>query len=343
MTTRLRRILTALLAVNLIIYGLTGCASVWRNGFGLLPERGPPPAVFEARDGQIFTPDGAPFIMRGVNLQYGDRPGRAWSAIKAIKASGANIIRLELRANTSAHDLRRALNQAVRLKMPVMVMLWEQDVTCSHDSTALRFHVQALWMNRWAQVLNDRKYQPYLMLNIANEWGTSDNHFRSYISTYSELVSALRGHGYRMPLVIDAADCGQNVSSFLEGRGAALQAADPRHNLILSVHAYNKPWNSREKIDANIDALKATGVPFIIGEFGSSQLVEDGSSVDHLYLMHEAQAKGVGWIAWSWKGNGGASQVLDMSRDYGKARLTQHGEDVVNGPDGLKATAKAAF
>ena len=33
-----------------------------------------PAPVFQARDGEIYTPEGKLFVARGVNLQYGDHP-----------------------------------------------------------------------------------------------------------------------------------------------------------------------------------------------------------------------------------------------------------------------------
>lgn len=299
-----------------------------------------PAPVFHTEGSDILRPDGTPFIARGINLQYGDNPKAALPAIRAISSTGANIIRLQLRRNTSAKDLRKALDAAVRRKLPVMVFYWESDITCGTDSAHLRRDTRDLWLTRWADVLNERKYQPYLMLNIANEWGSSKDNYAGYMATYTDLVRALRARGYRAPIVIDAADCGQATSSFLEGRGKTLQALDPLHNLIVSVHAYNKPWNAPEKIDRNIADLRAEGVPFLLGEFGDRELVEDGNAVDHLHLMQAAQETGTGWITWSWKGNGGVTRVLDMSESYGKVKLTRRGREIVDGPYGLRATAR---
>ena len=316
---------------------LASCAPV-QSAYDII--RQTPAPVFHTAGSAILRPDGTAFIARGINLQYGDNPKAALPAIKAISSTGANIIRLQLRRNTSAKDLRKALDAAVKRKLPVMVFYWEQDITCGTDSARLRKDTGDLWLRRWADVLNERKYQPYLMLNIANEWGTSKDNYAGYMATYSDLIRAMRARGYRAPIVIDAADCGQATGSFLDGRGKALQAADPLHNLIGSVHAYNKPWNSAEKIDSNIAALRAEGIPFLLGEFGDRELVEDGNAVDHLHLMQTAQETGTGWITWSWKGNGGATQVLDMSESYGKVSLTRRGHEIVDGPYGLRATAR---
>ena len=319
-----------------LLLTLSGCASLWSAAEGPLTRHNRAP-VFTAHDGQIHDPDARSFVARGINLQYGDDPKRARPAIAAIASVHADIIRLELRRNTTAWQVRRALDEAVRARIPVMLMYWESDITCGTDAGILKRDVHDLWLKRWQGVLREAKYQPYLMLNLANEWGKGDGDYADYLATYTGLIQDMRQAGLRMPLVIDAAECGQDTGSFLDGRGAQLQAADPLHNLIVSVHAYNKPWNSDALIDRHIADLKAEGVPFLIGEFGDRELVEDGNAVDHLHLMQQAEAEGVGWLAWSWKGNGGATKVLDMSRQYGTADLTRRGQDIVDGPGGLKA------
>ena len=63
-------------------------------------------------------------------------------------------------------------------------------------------------------------------------------------------------------------------------------------------------------------------------------------AIGGLIAKNGAQADGIGWIAWSWKGNGGPSRVLDMSRAYARADLTAHRGDVIDGPDGIRATTK---
>ncbi len=334
---RIYRQLTTLTLGVLLALGLSSCTT-WRKTVSFLTQHAP--RVFHTDHGQILTPQGTIFIARGINLQYGDNPQAALPALAAIASVHANIVRLQLRKNTTAAQLKAALDEAVRLKLPIMVFYWESYITCGEDATVLKQDVQALWLKRWAGVLSDPKYQPYLMLNVANEWGTSKDDYATYLATYTDLIKAMRARGYRTPLVIDAADCGANTDSFLDGRGQALEAADPLHNLIVSVHAYHDVWNSHIKIDQHIDDLKASGVPFLLGEFGDTELDLPNDAVDHIYLMQTAQAKSTGWIVWSWKGNGKETHMLDMSDSYGDAKLTRRGEQIVNGPYGLRATAQ---
>jgi len=220
---------------------VTGCTSL-QSAYDALHNA--PAPVFHTQDSDILRPDGSPFIARGINLQYGDNPKAALPGIRAIASTGANIIRLQVRRDTPAKELRQALDAAVKRKLPVMVFYWEPDITCGTDSARLRRDTGDLWLTRWADVLNERKYQPWLMLNIANEWGTSKGDYTGYIATYNDLIRAMRARGYRAPIVIDAADCGQATGSFLDGRGKTLQADDPLHNLIVSVHAYSQPCNT---------------------------------------------------------------------------------------------------
>ena len=53
------------------------------------------------------------------------------------------------------------------------------------------------------------------------------------------------------------------------------------------------------------------------------------------------QASLIGWMGWSWKGNGGGVEYLDLSYDWEGTQLSPDwGEKVVNGPKGIKATSK---
>ena len=55
----------------------------------------------------------------------------------------------------------------------------------------------------------------------------------------------------------------------------------------------------------------------------------DAEDAAELSVMLAVLGVLVGWLAWSWKGNGGATRVLDMSQDYGKVTLTRRGEEIV--------------
>lgn len=291
------------------------------------------------KDGQLYSASGRRFIARGINLQYGDNPSAAFAAITQIADTGANIVRLQLRRFTTAQQLRRALDAIIARNMVAMPMYWESDVTCQNNPQPLQSAVSTLWLGSWKAVMQDARYKGKILLNIANEWGEDTNNYGDFIATYKSLIKQLRDGGYTMPLVIDAAHCGQYVQSFLGGRGVELLNADVSKNLLFSLHAYHWLWNTSAEIDTAIAQMKGQNLAFLFGEFGDKRF-QAPNNVDHYYLMSKSQSESIGWIAWSWKGNGaGEEEVLDMSSDYGSINLSPRGNDIVFGEDGISQTA----
>ena len=60
--------------------------------------------------------------------------------------------------------------------------------------------------------------------------------------------------------------------------------------------------------------------------------------------MSYCQSNGIGWIAWSWSGNGGIDTCLDLTspNTFSKNDLTNWGKEVFYGTYGIKNTAKKA-
>ncbi|MNE00660.1 Mannan endo-1,4-beta-mannosidase precursor [compost metagenome] len=314
----------------------------WENGQSCqVVDTTPTPSSGDmyVKDGQLYSATGQRFVARGINLQYGDNPGVAFAAITPIANTGANIVRLQLRKHTTAQELRSALDGIVARNMVAMPMYWESDVTCQSNPQPLQTAVSSLWLGSWKAVMQDAKYRGKILLNIANEWGEDTNSYADFVSTYKVLIKQLRDGGYTMPLVIDAAHCGQYVQSFLGGRGGELLSADAQRNLLFSLHAYHWLWDSSAEIDAAIAQMKGQNLSFLFGEFGDKRF-QAPNNVDHYHLLSKSQSESVGWIAWSWKGNGaGEEEVLDMSFDYGSINLSPRGNDIVFGEDGIRQTA----
>jgi len=259
--------------------------------------RPPENAAVITTDGkQIFDISGKPILMRGVNLQFGDSPTVRIAGIEPIADIGSNVVRLQLRENTTADALEAALNAIVENNMIAMVMLWEEEgkITCTEDESFLFEAVETLWLDRWLPVLAQERFQSHLMINVANEWGplniwnANSVGYADYIDTYKIIIRDFRDAGFKVPLVIDAPHCGQDYNAFLGGRGRELLAADVASNVVLSAHAYGSHWNSSDKIVTATDLLSGENVPFIVGEFGGSQVNGD-VSIDHLDLMAKGQ------------------------------------------------------
>ena len=54
------------------------------------------------------------------------------------------------------------------------------------------------------------------------------------------------------------------------------------------------------------------------------------------------QANGIGYLGWSWSGNGGGVEYLDMVTNFDPAQLTTWGQRIFNGANGIRATAREA-
>lgn len=296
----------------------------------------------------LFDSHGAPLLLRGINLQYGDAPDERWPAIARIAATGANAVRLQLRAHTTADQLRAALDAIVGAGMVAIPMVYGEDITCGDAATALQ-RATALWQGEWRAVLQAPRYRGRLILNLANEWGLSDTAEQRahYLAHYRSAIAALRAAGYRQPLMIDAPHCGQDALALADGLGAALRATDPLGNVLPSVHAY---WRFADaaQLRAAATALHAAGLAFVWGEFGNRQFeAAQGRATDHRALMRQADRAQVGYLAWSWYGNGGEARVLDLAEAANSDRLTGYGEEVIEGSwlhgwpvRGLRATAR---
>jgi mannan endo-1,4-beta-mannosidase len=314
----------------------------------------PPADVIVARTGSLYSASGQKLVLRGINLQYGDAPSVRLAGINAIAATGANAVRLELRNATTAAELTAALDAIVAKNMVAVLMYWEGDVTCQSYTQGFD-RAMDRWLNTWKPVLSNAKYRRHLILNIANEWGEPDS-ADTYGTTYRAAITKLRAAGYAFPLMIDAAHCGQNFSVLTNGGAARIAGADKYRNIVFSVHAYWS-YQTGPLIEAAATAVRASGYPFVWGEFGQLAF-QPGQATDHRYLMQMSNRDGLGYLAWSWKGNGtwDNQTVLDMSSSEGLVsvsaatpyglQLTTYGLQVVNGTTigttvvpGLRATS----
>jgi mannan endo-1,4-beta-mannosidase len=85
-----------------------------------------------------------------------------------------------------------------------------------------------------------------------------------------------------------------------------------------------------------LNRFQTNGWPVVIGEFGWRF---NSGEVDHETILSEAQARGLGYLGWSWSGN--TDPILDMATNFDPAQLTTWGQRVFNA-NGIKATAREA-
>ncbi|WP_231887416.1 cellulase family glycosylhydrolase [Paenibacillus jamilae] len=86
-----------------------------------------------------------------------------------------------------------------------------------------------------------------------------------------------------------------------------------------------------------MDHVLNKNLALVIGEFGIKHTSGD---VDEATIMSYAEQKGVGYLAWSWKGNSPGLDYLDMATDWQGSSFTEQGRIIIEGPNGIRATSR---
>ena len=277
--------------------------------------------------------DGSPFVMRGINHGHNWFPDQEKTAFDAIAASGANTIRIVLSdgqrwKKDDKTALRKVIDVATsRGMIPVIEV---HDGTGSDDIEVLT-KIAEYWCEM-ADVLEGTENS--CILNIANEWcgGWKSKVWRD---GYTKVIPMIRQAGIKNTIIVDAAGWGQFGYS-IRKYGAQVFNSDPLKNTMFSVHMYGMSGRFKWLIRFNLEGATKQNLCVCAGEFGWKH--SDGD-VKEDYLMQYCQEKGIGWLAWSWKGNSGGVEYLDMAEDWDGNHLSDWGDKVINGEFGIKKTS----
>lgn len=227
------------------------------------------------------------------------------------------------------------------------------NVTCTNDWNAFNNVVMPWWKS--PVILNlIETHKEYLIINLANEFGNARwtgntiagmNVFRT---NYNAAVSQLRALNVKVPIMIDAPDCGQSSSELL-AVAESMNTADPEHNLIFSSHAY---WigyaQNQALVQAKLNEAQNTNVCFILGEVANTQ---DGGnenecglySLAGLYpiILNEACTRNIGWLGWTYTLDCSSPREMTTNGEFNT--LTTYGNDLVyNSAYGLKSAGGCA-
>ena len=296
---------------------------------------------FFVSGGRLSDKFGNDFVPRGLNnpdvwFDIGDQYF-AYNALDNIAADGANVVRIVWETTATGGTpalLQRIIRHAVELKMVPMLEL--HDVTGGTSNQDLLNMAAYYTSAPVKQILVD--FEAFLLINIANEWSGTD--FRG---GYTAAVAAMRSAGINHTLIIDANGFGQNAASIMTD-GAALLAADPQHNLMFSVHMYDQYANNtggHTKITSTLQSAATMQLPLLVGEFGW-QAGNPVMPIDAAFIMSECVRLKLGFLGWSWKGNGAAQAYLDLAVDWEGAQLSSWGNTLIKGANGLSTSAAKA-
>ena len=291
---------------------------------------------FHVSGSMLYDANGNPFVIKGVNHAHSWYKDNYNEAIPAIADSGANTVRIVLSdgGQYTKDDINTVRNLvSIAEENNLISVLEVHDATGSDSISDLNRAV-----NYWIEIKDALiGKEDTVIINIANEWyGSWDG--KAWSDGYKQAIPKLRKAGLTHTIMVDAAGWGQFPKS-VHDFGQEVFNADPLKNTMFSIHMYEYAGGDAETIKQNIDGVINQGLSLIIGEFGHKHT--DGD-VDEATIMSYTEQKNVGWLAWSWKGNGSEWQYLDLSHDWSGTNLTTWGNAIVNGDNGLKATSKLA-
>lgn len=76
-----------------------------------------------------------------------------------------------------------------------------------------------------------------------------------------------------------------------------------------------------------------------MGEFGADH---QGAEVDEASILELAEFYRLGYLGWSWSGNTGGVESLDITQNFNVNQLTPWGDFLINSANGIRATSQPA-
>lgn len=296
----------------------------------------PAPDGFKVDGTKLIDGYGEEFVMRGVNHAYTWFKSDTDTAIEGIKYVGSNTVRLVLSDGDQWDKVTRAEVKSIirKCKKNNLIAVLEIHDGAGKDDVSYLEHAVDYWIEI-KDLLNENK--AYAIVNIANEWYGTYNKLETWRDAYIDAVKKLRDAGIENTLIVDSAGWGQCADSVLK-YGNEILKADKDANTMFAVHMYGTAGGNEKVIKNTIDKALEENLCLLIGEFGCNHT--DGK-VDYETIMQYSTEKNVGYLAWSWKGNGDDVSYLDISRDWAGVDLTNDwGKPLVEGEYGIKKTSE---
>lgn len=291
---------------------------------------------------QVLDPNGNSFVFRGVNHAHTWYTDRLNKSLSDIAASGANSVRVVLSNGTqwtrnNGADVTNVINQC---KVNKLVCVLEV-----HDSTGFGESAAATHISRATEywLSADIKaaitgQEDYVIVNIANEPFGNSTSAATYTADHITAVRALRAGGLTHMLMVDAANWGQDWQNAMRDNAPTILAADTLQNVVFSVHMY-EVYNNAAIVQSYLNSFQTRGLAIVVGEFGAEH---NGSNVAEEAILQYAQDMGIGYLGWSWSGNGSCCVPLDIVNNWNPASLSTWGDFLINSANGIKATSKLA-
>ena len=289
-------------------------------------------------NGRLVEANGTPFIMRGTSHAH------VWfqsqtSSFANIKSLGANAVRVVLSGGrwTPVNNAADVANVVNLCKANRLICVLE-----NHDTTGFGEQQNEWTLDRavdyWISVQSALTGQEnYVLINIGNE-PIGNNNAAQWTQATTGAIQRMRNAGFDHTLVVDAPNWGQDWQFVMRDNAVAVANADVDRNLLFSVHMYGV-FNTAQEIIDYLQSFQSRNLPIMIGEFGFNH--SDGDP-DEDTIMAQAVQRGIGYLGWSWSGNGCCVEYLDQVTNFNVSQLTPWGQRLFNGANGIRATAVQA-
>ncbi|ATB37764.1 Endo-1,4-beta-xylanase A precursor [Cystobacter fuscus] len=292
---------------------------------------------FHIANGRLLDANGNDFIIRGISHPHAWFQQRT-SAFADIKVVGANSVRVVLSGGRwSVNTASDVANVISLCKQNRLICVLENHDTTGYGEQGGAFSLdQAVdyWLSIRSALVGQ---EAYVIINIGNE-PYGNTLYTEWVGATINAIQRLRNAGLTHTLMIDAPNWGQDWSNTMRDNADTIWAADPLRNSIFSVHMYGV-YNTPEKVKAYLDSFTSRGLPILVGEFGWYH--SDGDP-DEFTLTEYTTLQGLGYMGWSWSGNGGGVEYLDMVTNFDPARRTDWGNWLITSANGLEATSVEA-
>ncbi|MFJ6213093.1 cellulase family glycosylhydrolase [Streptomyces sp. NPDC092296] len=292
---------------------------------------------FHVSNGRILEGNGNDYIMRGVSHAHAWYPDKL-NSLADIKALGANTVRVVLSTGGlwTKNDATDVSNVIAKCKASRLICVLEaHDTTGYGEQNAITLSQAADYWVGLKSILAGQ--ESYIIVNIGNE-PYGNNNTSGWTADTKGAIQKVRNAGIHNMLMVDAPNWGQDWSNTMRDNAASVFAADTDANTVFSIHMYGV-YNTASKVSDYLNYFVTAKLPIVVGEFGNMH--SDGDP-DEDSIMSYAQSLKLGYLGWSWSGNGGGVEYLDMVTNFNASQLTTWGQRIFNGANGIKSTAKEA-
>jgi mannan endo-1,4-beta-mannosidase len=282
----------------------------------------------------IVEANGNSFVMRGVSHPYAWKKNQNQS-FADIKRLGANSVRVVLDSSIGAGEVSNVISMCKQNRL--ICVLENHDTTGGYGENGGAITLDQA-ANYWVGLRSVLAGQEnYVVINIGNE-PYGNNNTSGWTGATSGAIKKLRDAGLKHLIMVDGPNWGQDWSGVMRTNASSVFTSDPQRNTAFSVHMYGV-YGTASKITDYYNAFQSAGLPLVVGEFGWKHT--DGD-VDVDTIINEAQSRGIGYLGWSWSGNSGGVEYLDMATNFNPDQLISWGQRIFNGANGIRATSKEA-